>query len=239
MESLKVNKSIIISWGSDLIALLFPNLCNACGRPIVQNEHLICTKCLFDLPFTDYHIHHENRVAKQLWGRLPLNAAMAMLYFRKGAKVQNLIHNLKYNNKTEVGILLGNLLGERLKSSPLYQAIDLVIPVPLHHKKLRLRGYNQSTFIAEGLAEKLNIPFRENILIRTISTESQTRKSRYNRYENMKEVFKIQNFEGVTDKHILLIDDVITTGATLEACANALLAGGASKVSIAALAFAE
>ncbi|WP_225872382.1 ComF family protein [Pedobacter frigidisoli] len=130
-------------WGVDLLGLLFPNLCNACGTSLFHSENVICTKCLYDMPFTDYHLHAENRVAKQLWGRLPLNAAMAMLNFRKGAKVQNLIHNLKYNGKTAVGIALGSLLGERLKASPLYNGIDLVIPVPLHRKKLRLRGYNQ------------------------------------------------------------------------------------------------
>jgi len=229
----------IKQWGSDLVGLLFPNLCNACGTPLLHNENLICIKCLYDLPFTDYHLHAENRVAKQLWGRLSLNAAMAMLYFRKGAKVQNLIHNLKYNGKTDVGILLGNLLGERLKTSPLYQDVDLIIPVPLHNRKLRQRGYNQSTFIAEGIAEKMEIPFNETQLTRSIATDSQTRKSRYNRYENMKAVFKINNPDGILGKHILLIDDVITTGATLEACANELLNNGATKVSIAALAFAE
>ena len=132
MEILNSNKSIFRHWGADLIALLFPNLCNACGTSLFRNESLICTKCLYDLPYTDYHIHADNRVAKQLWGRLPLNAAMAMLYFRKGAKVQNLIHNLKYNSKTDVGLMLGNLLGARLNSSPLYKNIDLIIPVPLH-----------------------------------------------------------------------------------------------------------
>jgi ComF family protein len=226
-------------WGYDLMGLLFPNACNACGTPLYYSEHLICTKCLYDLPFTDYHIHADNRVAKQLWGRLSLNAAMAMLYFRKHSKVQNLIHNLKYNNKTEVGVLLGNKLGERLKSSPLYQDIDLIIPVPLHLKKLRIRGYNQSLYIAEGISQILDVPFSEAELIRSAATESQTKKSRYNRYENMQDVFKVVKPEQLSGKHILLIDDVITTGATLEACANELLKNGVAKVSIAALAFAE
>ncbi|WP_316737837.1 ComF family protein [Pedobacter aquatilis] len=239
MELIKSNKFWLSQWSSDLIGLLFPNLCNACGISLFQNEYLIFTRCLYDLPYTDYHLHEENRVAKQLWGRLPLNAAMAMLYFRKGAKVQNLIHNLKYNNKTDVGVLLGNLLGDRLNNSLLYRGIDLIIPVPLHNKKLRIRGYNQSTFIGEGIAEKMNIPLDEKTLIRSTSTESQTKKSRYSRYENMKDVFGIINPEVIKGKHILLIDDVITTGATLEACANILLESGAEKVSIAALAFAE
>jgi len=226
-------------WYNDLVGLLFPNLCNACGEALYHNEHLICTKCLYDLPFTDYHQHEENRVAKQLWGRVPLNAAMAMLYFRKGAKVQNLIHNLKYNSGTDVGVVLGSMLGERLKISTIYQNIDLIIPVPLHHKKYRHRGYNQCTFIAEGIAQEMKIEFSEEILVRNKATESQTKKSRYNRYQNMKDVFQVNSAEIISGKHILLVDDVITTGATLEACANALLAVGAAKVSIAALAFAE
>jgi len=226
-------------WCNDLIGLLFPNLCNACGVTLYHSEHLICTKCLYDLPFTDYHQYAENRVAKQFWGRLPLNAAMAMLYFRKGAKVQNLIHNLKYNGRTDVGILLGSMLGERLKTASLYQDIDLVIPVPLHHKKYKIRGYNQSMFIAAGIAEQMETGISEHHLIRNTATESQTKKNRYNRYENMKDVFQVNSAEDIIDKHILLVDDVITTGATLEACANILLANGAAKVSIAALAFAE
>ena len=232
-------KSTFRQWTNDLIGLLFPNLCNACGVPLFHSEDTICTKCLYDLPFTDYHLHAENRVAKQLWGRLPLNAAMAMLYFRKGAKVQNLIHNLKYNNKTDVGVVLGQQLGERLKISPLYESVDLIIPVPLHRKKFRKRGYNQSTYIAQGISEKMEIPFGETQLIRRVETDSQTKKNRYNRYENMKSVFSVVRAEEILNKHILLVDDVVTTGATLEACANILLENGASKVSIAALAFAE
>lgn len=229
----------ISRWGSDLLGLLFPNLCNACGASLFYGEKLICTKCLFDLPFTDYHLYQENKVMKQLWGRVPLNAAMALLYFRKGAKAQRLIHSLKYNGKTDVGILLGSMIGERLKLSSLYSDIDFIVPVPLHHQKLRSRGYNQSSFIAEGIAQTINIPFKEEILIRTVSTESQTKKNRFSRYENMKAVFKVPVTDQITGKHILLVDDVVTTGATLESCANTLLENGALKVSIAAIAFAE
>ena len=229
----------ISRWGNDLLGLLFPNLCNACGTSLFQSEKLICTKCLFDLPFTDYHLYQENRVIKQLWGRVPLNAAMAMLYFRKGAKAQKLIHSLKYNGKTDVGILLGNMIGERLNPSPHYSDIDFIIPVPLHKHKLRSRGYNQSSLIASGIAEQMNLPANESILTRSVSTESQTKKTRFSRYENMKAVFNIMKDDLISGKHILLVDNVITTGATLESCANTLLDHGALKVSIAAVAFAE
>lgn len=224
---------------SDTISLLFPELCNACGTNLYEGEKDICTKCLYTLPYTDYHNYPANRVAKQLWGRLPCNAAMAMLYFRKGAKVQNLIHHLKYKNKTDVGIKLGNLLGARLKLSHQYSDIDLIIPVPLYLKKERQRGYNQSKYIADGIATALNVPVSTVHLSRIKETSSQTKKSRYTRYENMQDVFNLSHADELSGKHILLVDDVMTTGATLEACGLSLLNGGIKKLSIATLAFAE
>ncbi|RZL42421.1 MAG: ComF family protein [Pedobacter sp.] len=224
---------------TDIIGLLFPELCNACGTHLYYGEKEICTKCLYDLPYTDYHIHNENRVAKQLWGRLPVNAAMAMLYFKKGTKVQNLMHALKYKGKTDVGVKFGNLLGERLQMSEIYKEIDLIIPVPLNPAKEKARGYNQSEFIAIGIAEVINAELSKNHLIRNKVTESQTKKSRYTRFENMQAVFTVNKTEELNNKHVLLVDDVITTGATLEACGNALLQTNINKLSIAAIAFAE
>ncbi len=222
----------------DIINLVFPALCNGCGVSLYHGEKEICTKCLYDLPYTDFHLYAENPVAKQLWTRLPLHAAMAMLYFKKGTKVQNLIHALKYKEQTSMGVKLGRLLGHRLQQSELYAGVELITAVPLHQKKLKLRGYNQSEYIATGLSEVLNTPVCNN-LIREIATESQTKKARYVRYENMQAVFSVKNAEQLVDKHVLLIDDVVTTGATLEACGNALLDIGVSKLSIATVAFAE
>lgn len=224
---------------ADLVGLLFPELCNACGNNLNHGEKEICIECLLDLPYTDYHLHAENRVAKQFWGRLPCNAATAMLYFKKGTKVQHLIHNLKYNAKIEVGTTLGRLLGERLAQSELFKSIDLIVPVPLHSKKLKSRGYNQSEYIAKGLAEVLNLPVSTLNLIRDKATATQTRKTRYFRFENMQTVFNVINPEQIENLHVLLVDDVITTGATLEACGNALLNCGIKKLSIATVAFAE
>lgn len=224
---------------NDVMSLLFPELCNGCGTHLYYGEKEICTKCLYDLPFTDDHLFADNRVAKQLWGRLPCNAAMAMLYFKKGTKVQNLIHGLKYKDQTALGIKLGNILGERLKLSALYAGINLIIPVPLHPKKERSRGYNQSEYIANGIAEALNVTVSTIHLSRKTATLSQTKKSRYNRYKNMQDVFQINQVEELKNLHILLVDDVITTGATLEACGNALLTANLTKLSIAAVAFAE
>lgn len=224
---------------NDFIGLLFPELCNGCGTHLYPGEKEICSKCLFDLPYTDDHLFANNRVAKQLWARLPCNAAMAMLYFKKGTKVQSLIHSLKYKEKTDVGIKLGNLLGERLKLSQPYTQIDLIIPVPLHPKKERTRGYNQSKYIADGIAEVLHVPVSSTHLIRKIATSSQTKKARYIRYENMQDVFQIINAQELKNLHVLLVDDVVTTGATIEACGNSLLLANISKLSIAAVAFSE
>jgi len=223
----------------DVIGLLFPNLCNACGLHLFGGEKVICLHCLHDLPYTDFHLHQDNLVAKQLWGRLPFEAAMAMLYFKKGTKTQQLIHNLKYNGKTAVGVTLGNLLANKLKESAYYQDIDYIIPVPLHQKKERQRGYNQSSYIADGIAERMDVPVNKNQLIRRKVTDTQTKKSRYSRYENMLTVFEVMNPVIVKNKHILLIDDVITTGSTIEACGNSLLKCGVNKLSIASIAFAQ
>lgn len=223
----------------DLFSLLFPNLCNGCGRSLFPGEKAICSHCLHDLPFTDFHVNPANQVAKQFWLRVPITAAMAMLYFKKGGKVQQIIHNLKYRGKTDLGFFLGTMLGNRLKGILDYQQADYIIPVPLHHSRKRQRGYNQCDEIARGLSAALQVPVGEYMLIRKKITSTQTRKSRFLRYENMMEVFEVLQKYSVVNQHILLIDDVVTTGATLEACTLALLAAGAKKISIACVAFSQ
>jgi len=223
----------------DFFSLLFPDLCNACGVQLVQGEKLICIHCLHDLPYTDFHIYPQNAVARLFWGRVPCHAAMALLYFRKATKVQQLIHRLKYRSQPQLGFLLGSILGQRLLLSETYSGVDLILPVPLHPKKKRSRGYNQSEAIADGIASMLNVPVGTTQLIRPVVTSTQTKKNRYKRFENMQSVFQSADPAQLKGKHILLVDDVITTGATLEACAAVVLKGGPSKLSIAALAFAE
>ncbi|WP_158798437.1 ComF family protein [Pedobacter sp. L105] len=223
----------------DFISLLFPDLCNACGTQLFHGEEQICTKCLHDLPYTDFHLYADNAVAKLFWGRIACHAAMAMLYFRKGSRVQNLIHRLKYNDQIKLGFVLGSLLGEKLAQSDLYLQADLIIPVPLHPRKERSRGYNQALQIALGVADKLRLPVPASLLVRNKATSTQTKKNRYSRFENMKAVFSVTDPASLSNKHVLLVDDVITTGATLEACAQVLLDAGVAKLSIVALAFAE
>lgn len=222
---------------ADLFQLLFPRNCNACGTALFYGEKTICTKCLYDLPFTDFHLYPENPAARLFWGRIPIHQVIALLHFKKGTRVQQLIHQLKYKGQTDIGLLLGNMIGERMLSSN--QKPDLIIPVPLHPKKERSRGYNQSQCIAEGIAHILQIPISTELLIRKINTNTQTKKNRYNRFENIKAAFEINQPHDLKNTHILLVDDILTTGATFEACGKLLLDNGLNKLSIATLAYAE
>jgi ComF family protein len=222
----------------DLFHLLFPNLCNACGQSLVKSEQFLCLNCLFDLPYTDFHLFRDNQVARQFWGRFPCTYAMAMLYFRKGGKVQQILHSLKYRGKAELGVLLGKLLAERMMKGN-FPNFDIIIAVPLHWKKEKLRGYNQSQCIAEGLGTVMNIPVVKNVLVKKKSTSSQTKKGRFDRFENLKEAFAATNTSILENKHVLLVDDVVTTGATLEACALVLLEAGVKTVSISTVAYVE
>jgi ComF family protein len=224
---------------TDFVSLLFPQLCAACGESLVGSEALICTECRFNLPYTDFHLQTDNIVAQQFWGKIKVEAAYALLYFIKGGKVQNLVHALKYKGMKEVGLLLGELAGRQLVKNELFKTVDLVVPVPLHKKRLKQRGYNQAEYFASGIAGQLNARLETGNLVRPSATETQTHKSRFDRFKNMKEVFSIKNPERLANKHILLVDDVVTTGSTLEACGVQLLKIEGLKLSIATIAYAE
>jgi len=226
-------------WITDFINLFFPNVCHACGNVLNQQEEVICTSCYFKLPKTGFQKHKENIISEIFWGRIELNAATSFLFFNKGGKVQNLMHALKYKGNKEVGIYLGKLFGEELKQSPLFGSLDFIVPVPLHSKKQFKRGFNQSAVIAQGLGEALEVPVSINNLIRKTHTSTQTKKARYDRWENVKGVFKVENESIFEGKHLLLVDDVLTTGATLEACAHPLLEISNAKVSVVTLAYAQ
>ncbi|MHA4894236.1 ComF family protein [Pedobacter sp. PWIIR3] len=223
----------------DLIGLLYPNLCYGCLKHLYTGESLICTECLYHISYTDHHLDPNNRVAKQFWGRIDFNAAMALLNFKKGARVQNLIHHLKYKNQMLLGERLGTMVAANLINSPYFEGLDLIIPVPMHPRKQHKRGYNQSECIAKGIAAELNIAINTTALLKTRETTTQTRRSRYSRHENMKSVFSLTKPVEIEGKHILLVDDVITTGATIEACAIEISKAKDIKLSIAAVAFAD
>lgn len=223
----------------DLIGLLYPNLCCGCFKQLYIGESLICTDCLYHIAYTDHHLYANNRVARQFWGRIPFDAAMALLNFKKGARVQNLIHHLKYKNQPQLGEKLGAMVAEKLMLSERYKNIDLIVPVPLHPRKELKRGYNQSLCIAEGAASALGVPVNKTALLKSIETGSQTNRNRYSRHEHMRSVFQVAKPDELEGKHILLVDDVITTGATIEACAIEICKCGIAKLSIAAVAFAD
>lgn len=234
----KAMKTILRSL-DDAFCLFYPRLCLACEIKHLPPSQIICTSCEFQLPRTDFHLYPENEFTKKFWGRINLTTATSLFYFYKKSKTQNLIHNLKYKGKKEVGISSGKMLGKVLINSPLYQDIDLIVPIPLHLKKEIQRGFNQSAVFAQGLSEAMNIPWSSDTLIRTIYTQTQTKKSRLERFENVIKAFEVKKPRLIENYHILLVDDVLTTGATLEAGAIKLLEVEGVKVSMATIAFAK
>jgi len=224
---------------ADFVSLLFPELCQACKANLVAGEELICTECRYNLPFTNFHFKPDNMVAQQFWGKINAEAAYALCYFVKGGKLQHLMHQFKYKGVKKIGNLLGNIAGDQLAQNAVFKTADIIIAVPLHKSRQRKRGYNQSMCFAEGIAEKLHIPVSENNLVRVRATETQTHRSRFSRFQNMQEVFMVRDPEKLKNKHVLLVDDVVTTGSTLEACGAELLKIEGLKLSIATIACAE
>ena len=218
------------------ISLIYPNTCAVCGKILPGNKQVLCTWCMHSLPETGYHRVGRNPVEELFYGRLPADHAMALLFFDRGSKYRRLIYQLKYQDRKENGVFLGKLIGSRLKESG-FDFIDIIIPVPLHKAKFRRRGFNQSSVIAHGISGILNKPLIEDILFRNTYTATQTRKGRYERWKNVEGIFECRNSEKVEHKHILLIDDVVTTGATLEAAGSALLKIPGVRLSIATAAY--
>jgi ComF family protein len=222
---------------NDFLNLIFPVHCAACGEILIKNERIICSGCIYHLPRTDFHLSQDNPVARIFWGRIRIENATAYYFFNKGSRFRRLIHELKYLGKQDIGIELGRAFGYDLLKSG-FRDIDMVVPVPLHQKKLKKRGFNQSECIARGIAEAMTRPINSSSVIRAADTSTQTRKSRYDRWLNVEGVFRVTEKDLLAGKHILLVDDVLTTGATMEACAAAILEVEGTKVSIAALAVA-
>lgn len=223
---------------NDLLNLLYPNLCLICGENLLKNEQHICLNCLHNLPKTNYHLLADNPIEKRFWGKVPIYRGTAFFTFQKGSPFQTLLHSLKYKGNKEVGRTLGKYAAADLLTSPDYETIDILIPVPLHPKKLALRGYNQSEWICNGLSEVLNRPIDTESLIRIRENTTQTKKSVYERYTNTEGVFGTGTHEALVGKHILLVDDVLTTGSTLEACISTLTKIPNVKISVFTLAVA-
>jgi ComF family protein len=222
----------------DFISLFYPRYCLGCYGALVKGEEMVCTECMVEMPQTGFHLDYENPLKKRLSVRIPLQYGMALFRFTKSGSVQGLLHTLKYKSQPEVGIALGKLYGEKLVAAGLHREFDLIIPIPLHSARRRKRGYNQSAKFAEGLSEKLHIPFSDNLVLRKIKTETQTRKSKLSRWENVREVFEVSDTQAIVNKRVLLVDDVVTTGATIEACGQMLLNAGCRNLSVACIAVA-
>lgn len=222
----------------DFISLFFPRYCLSCSNSLVGGEETLCTRCIFNLPKNNYSID-DNPIKDRLAGRLPVTYALAFLKLKKGGAVQKMLHQLKYNHHPEIGVKLGKVFGSELNPFGLADTIDLIVPVPLHESRKRKRGYNQSAKFAEGLGYALGLPWDESISIRKRKTTTQTNKSKLERWENVKDVFSVNQSNLVAGKRILLVDDVITTGATLEACGMHLVQSGCAQISIACIAEAQ
>lgn len=223
---------------TNLLNLFFPKVCYACLSCLNDFEQDVCTSCRHDLPVTNFHNNGDTHVLDVFYGRSKIENATALLYFEKKGIVQQLIHNLKYRNHERVGEFLGSWLGEELKSLDGYRHIDAVIPVPLHKNKLKKRGYNQVDKFAQEIAHALNVKYINNVLTKITNTSSQVNKKRLSRWYSKGEQFALQNGEELSNKHILLVDDIITTGATIEACIQVLQKAKNVKISVASMAIA-
>lgn len=223
---------------NDFISVIFPRICAGCGNSLWKHEEVLCHFCEYHLPKTNFHQDPENPVTQLFRGRVNLDAATAFLYFNKGSNVQRLVHQLKYKGRKDIGIYLGEQYGHLLKNEPRFNTAEVVIPVPLHKKRYMKRGYNQSEQFAIGLSGPMNLPVDKHLLTRIKATDTQTRKSRFSRYQNVKEIFAVNSPQEWAGKHLMLVDDVITTGATLESCILALQDIPQARISVVCIATA-
>jgi ComF family protein len=224
---------------SSTIHLFYPHLCLGCASDLLPKDNLLCLQCTTNLPHTHFASTANNPIEKKFWGRLPITAAHSEFYFSKGTLMQHLIHQLKYKGNTDIGFYLGQLMGKNLLSSGRFKSIDGLIPLPLFVDKEHKRGYNQATIICNGIADVMKIKVEDKLVIRQHFTQTQTRINRNERWDNVAQSFATINPTALQHKHWLLVDDVVTTGATLEACGKVILNTPNATLSIAALAMAD
>lgn len=216
--------------------IFFPHVCAGCGNDL-SHEQLICLRCIQELPVTDFTFHAGNPVEKIFWGRVDIHAASAQYYFTKNSSLQHILHRFKYNSQRQLGVYFGKLMGEAIRQSNRFTGIEALIPLPLFASREKIRGYNQAAVLCEGIAPILAIPVLSNLVTRIKATATQTHKNRMERWQNINGKFEMKDRNLLAHKHVLLVDDVITTGATLDACATELLHAEGIKVSVAALAY--
>jgi ComF family protein len=220
-----------------LLHLVFPHVCEGCGTDLISAQHRLCTRCLHQLPQTHFHLIPHNPIEKIFWGRIPVLNATSFCYFSKGSMLQHLMHQFKYKGEKDLGFYLGNLMGHAFKLTSRFASVDALIPLPLYASREKKRGFNQATILCEGIASVLEKPVLSSVVSRVTATETQTHKNRVERWKNMEGRFEVENGGMLDHKHVLLVDDVITTGATLEACGASLLRAASLQLSIATLCF--
>lgn len=233
------NTLLIKDWLGSFVSLLFPRCCIVCGRPLAKGEECLCTLCNINLPRTGYHLMEDNPVEKLFWGKIPLERATSFFFYRKGSDFRQILHQLKYGGQKNIGAIMGRYMAAELQESGFFEDIDVIVPVPLHKKKQRLRGYNQSEWIARGIATVTGIPIDTESVVRHKNTETQTSKSSLERWENVNGIFELHHAESLAGKHILIVDDVLTTGATTVECASCLTEIERVRISVLTLAIAE
>ena len=231
--TLSKRKTLIRNLLEDFTHLFFPRFCPGCGSDAVQSTQTLCLSCLMQLPETGFFDLEENPVKHIMTGRLSVERAASLYYCARVSKLHNMIHALKYGHRRDVGVFLGEMLGRQIVQSGWRKDIELLVPIPLHPKKKRKRGYNQTEMIAEGIANITSIPIAADAVVRTLYTQTQTHKGRSERITNMEDKFSVAKPEKLEGKHVLLIDDLITTGATLEFCGHAILKVPGTRISIA------
>ena len=224
---------------NDFMSLIYPRLCEGCSNTLHRHERFVCTFCLTSLPRSNYHVSPDNELARLLAGRVPSAIAAAYLLYEKRGRVQSMLHAIKYHEQKELGEYLGHRYAEELSACDAARDVDVILPVPLHESKFRQRGYNQSEWFARGLAEGLRKPMDCVSLQRTKATSTQTRKRKYERWENVEGIFELKDHQKLEGKHCLLVDDVITTGATIEAAWLAIRQANNARISVMSIAFAS
>ena len=224
---------------NSLLHFSFPHVCEGCGTDLPEPSQLLCLRCLSFLPATNFHMHPNNPIEKIFWGRMPVTYATAQFYYTRESLIQHLMHQFKYRGNKDIGLYLGKLMGYALSSSNRFSYLDALIPVPLFPSKERKRGFNQATVLCEGIAEVLNIPVWKDVICRNSFTETQTKKGRIERWQNMEGRFELIKRQQLEGRHVLLIDDVVTTGASLESCGTELLKANDMRLSIATLCFSS
>ncbi len=232
-------RNVLLQAWNDFVGLVYPNLCVACREKHPIHTHMLCVSCMGTLIPTSHHLEKDNEFTERFWGRISLHAGAAMFPFVKGGRTQKMIHSLKYEGKYDIGVKMGQWYGQKLLESPLFKDIQIIVPVPIHPRKKHSRGYNQADAFAQGLAQTMQKPWSPKALKRIQHSDSQTKKSRAERLDNVLKAFAVNKANQLQGKHILLVDDVLTTGATLEACASKILEVPDTKVSLATIAISK